>query len=338
VLGNVNAEYFANIQDNTALIYNNENSGFATIRSNVTLIANTVNVLGQIRRATDGTAPNNLNTTIWSTNTSLPVGSYVVYNANTYVTTGNVYGYNVPWRANTVLASNSYFFYSGNVYQVSSNVGANLYATNFASVRANANVIYTGRTDSGFASISSNLSLLYAGTNRLRHLTNSRVVDASQEQVVPGITIANTKIVSTTEINTTTNVSIKLTLSGNITANVGDYILTNIANLRLLETVTTDSKLAAIQLSGNIFAGISNAVAVVDRVTGNVSSTEANITQATVLGQVTTAGNVQLLANTYVTQTTIWYGNITDYFYSDTLNNSTTAQATFLKASPGYTP
>jgi hypothetical protein len=59
---------------------------------------------------------------------------------------------------------------------------------------------------------------------------------------------------------------------------------------------------------------------------------------ANVLGQVNSVGNVTVLANTYVTQTSIWYGNVTDAFYGNTLANSTTAQASFLMASPGYTP
>jgi hypothetical protein len=339
ITGNVNAPYFANIQANTALVYNSTDSGFATIGSNVTLIANTVNVLSQIRRAVDGTAPAVVNTLPWTSNLSLPVGTQVVYAGDSYVTTGNVYGFSVPWRANTVFATNAYFFHAGNVYQVSSNIGANVYGTSFANVSANANLIYTNRIDSGFVSVLGNLQYLFSGNARLRHLTNSRVVDSGVEQQVPSTvveTVINAPV--TTANNVTSNVTIKLTLGGNVTANIGDYILTNIANLRLLETVTTASTLAVIGMSGNIFTGNANTITVVDRITGNAVATTATVNTAAILGQVNSVGNVEILANTLVTKSQIWYGNLGYNFYGDTLNNSTTAQATFLKASPGYIP
>ena len=338
ITGNVNAPYFANISANTALIYNNENSGFATISSNVALIANTSNVLGQIRRATDGTAPNSLNTVPWSTNLAVATGTYITYSSNTYVTTGNVYGFDIPWRPNVALSANTYFFYGSNVYQVSSNVGANVYGSSFANVSANANVKYTGRIDSGYVSIQSNVQLLYTGTNNVRHLANTRVVDASEQQVIPDITVSNTSIAATTAINTTANVTLRLRLNGNITANIGDYILTNIANLRLLETVTTASNIAVLPHTGNIFTGNANAISVVSRITGNASATTAAVMYANVLGQVNSVGNVTVLANTYVTRSNIWYGNVTNTFYGNTLANSTTAQGSFLMASPGYIP
>jgi hypothetical protein len=149
-------------------------------------------------------------------------------------------------------------------------------------------------------------------------------------------TVINAPI--TTANNVTSNVTIKLTLDGNVTANIGDYILTNIANLRLLETVTTASTLAVIRISGNIFTGNSNTITVVDRVTGNAVATTTTVNTAVILGQVNNMGNVEILANTLVTKSQIWYGNLGYSFYGDTLNNSTTAQATFLKASPGYIP
>jgi hypothetical protein len=337
--GNVNAPYFANIQANTTLLYNNEDSGFATIGSNVTLIGNTVNVLSQIRRAVDGTSPSAINTRAWTSNLSLPVGTYISYLGNNYVTTGNVYGYNVPWRSNTVFVSNVYFFHTGNVYQVSSNVGANVYSSSFANIQANANLIYTGRTDSGFVSVQGNLQYLFSGTTRLRHLANSRVVDSSLEQQIPEFVVTNVINANvTTSNNVTSNVTIKMTLNGNLSANIGDYLLTNIANLRLLETVTTTSNLAVIQISGNIFTGNANSISVIDRVTGNATTTTANLASASILGQVSSTGNVTISANAYVIKSTIWHGNIDAYFYGDTLNNSTTTEATFLKASPGYIP
>jgi len=339
ITGNVNAPYFANIQSNTALIYNSEDSGFATISSNVTLIANTVNVLSQIRRAVDGTAAGAVDAIPWTINLSLSQGSQVSYLNNTYVTTGNVYGYDVPWRPNTVFASNAYFFYAGNVYQVSSNVGANVYGQSFANVQSNANLIYTNRIDSGFASVEANLQYLYSGTNSMRHLANTMVVDSGLDQKIPDIVEYSITANVTTSNNVTSNVTIKMDLNGNLSANIGDFILTNTANLRILETVTNSSNLAVITLSGNIFAGTSNTIAVINRLNGNATTTTANVASVSVLGMVNLAGNVEILANvTQIITSNIWYGNLDYNFYGDTLNNSTTAQATFLKASPGYIP
>jgi hypothetical protein len=165
------------------------------------------------------------------------------------------------------------------------------------------------------------------------------VVDSSLEQQIPEFVVTNVINANvTTSNNVTSNVTIKMTLNGNLSANIGDYLLTNIANLRLLETVTTTSNLAVIQISGNIFTGNANSISVIDRVTGNATTTTANLASASILGQVSSTGNVTISANAYVIKSTIWHGNIDAYFYGDTLNNSTTTEATFLKASPGYIP
>jgi hypothetical protein len=95
---------------------------------------------------------------------------------------------------------------------------------------------------------------------------------------------------------------------------------------------------AVLSRSGNIFAGNANAISIVSRITGNATSTTARVIYANVLGQVSSVGNVTILANTYVTQSNIWYGNVTNTFYGNTLANSTTAQGSFLMASPGYIP
>lgn len=335
--GNINAPLFSDIVANTALLYNNEDSGFATIISNTTLIGDTVNVLSQIRRAVDGTAPNGLNVTPWTVNTVTPVGLYVSYTGNTYVTTGNTYGYDDIWRANVVFATNSFFSYGGNVYQSTGNVYAPA-GGSFSNIAGNTALIYTNRVDSGFASIEANISLLYSGVDNLRHLANTRVVDASRQQAIPDFVVSNVEIVATTPFNVTSNVSVKLRVSSNITANIGDYITTSTANVRVLETATASSNIAVTGINGNIFTTTGNAVSVVDHTTSNVTVTTANVVYANVLGTVSGVGNVTVAANTFVIQDAIWYGNVTALYYGDTLGNSTTPEAEFLKAEPGYIP
>ena len=332
--GNVNAPLFSDIVANMILLYNNEDSGFATIRSNVQLIGSNVNVLAQLRRAVDGTSPNNLNVTPWTTNLSLPTGSYVSYNNNTFVTTGNVYGFNQAWRANIVFATNTYFSHTNNVYVTTGNV----YGLTFANIAANANLVYTGRVDSGFASVEANLTLLYQGTNSLRHLTNTRVVDASADQTVPDYQTYSNLLLANTSYKVTSNISYKLRLNNTVSANIGDFVVTNTANLRVLETVTNQSNLAVIVIDGNVSLSTGNTVVIRNRITGNLSSTNANVVSSNILGTVNSAGNATILANTIRTTGNIWHGNLTARYYGDTLSNSTSTQAAFLTAEPGYIP
>lgn len=335
--GNVNAPLFSDIVANTALLYNNEDSGFATIISNTVLIGDTVNVLSQIRRGVDGTAPNSLNVIPWSVNTANPAGSYISYSGNTYVTTGDTYGFDDVWRANVVFPTNSFFSYTGNVYQATGNVYAPAGNT-FSTVVGNATLIYTNRIDSGFASIEANISLLYSGIDNLRHLANTRVVDASRQQAIPDLTVSNVEIVTSTPFNVTSNVTLVLKVNNNVSANIGDYITTAVANVRVLENVVTGSNIAVTRISGNIFGATGNAISVVDHVTSNVTVTSANVVYANIVGTVNSVGNITIPSGTFVIQDAIWYGNVNTLFYGNTLTNSTTPEAEFLKAEPGYIP
>ena len=222
-------------------MYNNENSGFATITSFITPIGSSLNTLGQIRRATDGTAPN----------------------------------------------------------------------SNVAGV--------------------------------LVHTAGTRVVDTSALQALPVASASNVVIAATKTVTVTANVTLNLHLSGTISANVGDFLLkkqtsTTVANLRILGNVVNSSNVAAILISGTLAGTTSNTTAVVNRITGVVTATAPGILLHNPLGQVNTSGNVTITANTVVTQSNIWYGNINSRFYGNTLSNSTTYEATFLKASPGFLP
>lgn len=345
--GNANAPTFGDIASNVSFVYPGEESGFASVTSNVKLIGNTVNVLGQIRRAVDGTAPNNLNVIPWTTEKSIPTDSYVSYQGNTYITTGNVYAVDVMWKTNTVFTTNSYFFFGGNVYQATGNVYA-VTGTPFANVSANASLIYSGRTDSGFASIGSNISLLYSGTNHVRHLSGARVTDASLQQVLPNVSISNVMIGATTTKTASSNVSLKLRLIGNVTANIGDYITqkfanaTVAANLRVLGNVTASGNVPVVKISGQITSLTGNTITVLDVTTGNTISTLANVHSSAPLGAVDTAGNVTIASGTYVTQSNVWtvvYSNVSSATTNvGNINVSTTEQAIFLKSKPGYTP
>ena len=335
--GNVNAPLFADIEANTALLYNNEDSGFSTIVDNIELIGNTVSVLSQLRRGVDGTAPNSLNILPWTTNTSIPTGSYISYSGNTYVTTGNTFGFNDVWRANVIFATSSFFSYGGNVYQSTGNVYAPP-GGQFSTVISNTALIYTNRIDSGFASIEDNINLLYSGTDNLRHLSGERVVDSSKQQAIPDYVVSDVNVSVTTDYTTTANVTFTLRMNGNITANIGDFIKTTSANVRLLENATTASNVAVIKIGGNIQTATGETISIVNRLNGNITVTAANVIYATVTGKVANNGNVTVSGGTTVINGNIWYGNASARAYGDTMSNSTTVEAEFLKAEPGYIP
>lgn len=296
--------------------------------------------------------------TPWTSNTVIAIDSLISFDNEYYVTTGNVFGINVEWSPNTVFASNSYVYYSGNTYQVTGNVNA----PEFLDISANTELLYNNE-DSGFASISSFTKSIGSSLNALGqirratdgtapnsnvsgvliHTSGTRVVDTSALQVLPVATVSNVIIASTKTVNVTSNVTLNLQLTGNISANVGDFLLkkqtsTTVANLRILGNVVNSSNVAATLISGNLSGTASNTTAIVNHVTGATTSTSPSVLLYNPLGQVNSSGNITISANTVVTQSNIWYGNISSYFYGNTLSNSTTYQATFLKASPGFLP
>lgn len=295
--------------------------------------------------------------TPWASNTVIAEDTITSFNGQYYLVTGNVFAINVEWTPNTVFATNSYTYYSGNSYQILGNVNAPL----FADIVANTALMYSGE-DSGFASITSSLTQIGTSTNvlgqirravdgtapnsndsgTLVHLAGTRVVDVSTVQVIPGVSATDAIVDATTTVNVTSNVTLGLHLSSGITANIGDFLLqkvssTVVANLRVLETVTSSSNIAAILITGSL-SNSGNTVSIVNRQTGSITNTAASILERNPIGQVTSTGNITLAVDTVVTQSKIWYGNTSGYFYGNTLSNSTTDEATFLKASPGYTP
>lgn len=296
--------------------------------------------------------------TPWASNTVIAPDTLTSFDGQVYLVTGNVYAVNVEWEPNTVFASNSYVYYSGNSYQITGNVNAPL----FLDIVANTALLYNNE-DSGFATVTSYVTPIGNSNNvlgqirravdgtapnsldngTLIHETGARVVDASIQQIIPDSDTAMVVVDELYTLTVTSNVTLRLQLLGNITANAGDFVLqkqgiTTVANLRVLESVTSSPVVVAAKVSGNITSVTGNSISVVNRTNGNITPTFVSILSHTPVGQVTLAGNVTLAANTVVRQGNIWYGNVDNYFYGNTLSNSTTYQADFLKANPGYTP
>jgi hypothetical protein len=282
-------------------------ANFGNIVGNLSVLD--INSLGQIRRAVDGTSPGGVNVQPWEENTGYAVGSYVYYSGNTYVTTGNTYGYDVSWSPNNLNLSNvSYLYYNSNVYAVTGNVFGNT----FSSISSNLSLVGSG-TDSGFTSISANLTLAFAGDNGSRHLANSKVVDSSILQQIPGTSTSNVQLTYANTYSVTSYVSYGLTLTGNITCNIGDYLSqeATITNLWTANTTFPTGTLLmfngnAYQTIGNVnapyFANISANVVFVQN--GNVYNTVTmrslqSVTNSNVVPVIVTAGSLSFVTSTF---------------------------------------
>jgi hypothetical protein len=94
------------------------------------------------------------------TDANYSTGSYVFYNGNTYVTTGNIDHPTSPWVANTTFSANSYISNSGNTYIVKGNVNAPF----FANITSNVSLV-SDVYDTKFGNIiaSGNVTLEFAG-------------------------------------------------------------------------------------------------------------------------------------------------------------------------------
>jgi len=291
--GNVYAGYFANITSNVVSI--------------------TANTLGQIRRAVDGTSPGSLTIQPWQQFTNYPVGSYIAYSGNTYVTTGNTYAYNVSWSPNnSSLTTNSYFYYSGNVYTATGNV----YGSTFAGIKANTAFVSTG-TNSGFASIQANLTFKFTGTESVRHLKGQFVVDASQAQVIPGTATSNIQLRYSNTYSTTSTVSYALNLVTPVSANIGD-ILTQVKTITTawtantafnVGTLLTDNSTGNVytyQTTGNVYGSyFANITAnVIYLFTGNTANTVTmrslqTVTNSNVVPVIILSGAIQNLPEVF---------------------------------------
>ena len=166
------------------------------------------------------------------------------------------------------------------------------------------------------------------------HLANSRVVDSSVQQFVPNTT-SNTSVI-TGNLKVTANVTWKLTLSSNITANIGDYItqfIGNIGNARVLDSVVSANVIAVDFVRGNIklAANIGTRVNIANVI--SYTTTTANIISIQPLGEVRSNGNVVLSGITLLNNP-LWVPLGTGVG----LEGSTLLAAEFIKAEESYIP
>lgn len=170
-----------------------------------------------------------------------------------------------------------------------------------------------------------------AGTAIQTHSIGTLVYDSSVVQKIPGLNArtalisSNSSFSSNSSINywransssstftTVDNVTYKLTLNGNITANCGDYItqLNSNANAVVRGNVTSAKSIAVTFLTGNVTTANANCVLQVNGVSSVVAPNAISI-----LGSVNAVGNVTITAPTVAgfttnveiyQDTTAWY-------------------------------
>ena len=321
---------FSGMNDIHNTFYRIASANTTTLSSNLTLMADTVHITDAAK------LPN--------PNPALGIPGIVYINSEKIAYYRNYAKETiVPWTSNLLVDTGSLVSYGNlaNIILTNGNVQSNTYITT-------GNVYHET-----FANISANLQLINVNSlGRIRravngtspnsvHSANARVVDSGITQEIPYSASYQSNIGSANVTYTSTgNVSLKLQLTSNITANIGDYITqrfgnaTVAANLKVLGNVVSTANVAVIKISGTVTNLSGNTI----RINGAINSANV-IGQPTVIGTVNSAGNVTVTANTQVTKANAWYtlGGSTPSDGTG-LINSVTAQATFLKASPGYTP
>jgi len=165
------------------------------------------------------------------------------------------------------------------------------------------------------------------------------VIDSSLVQQIPNAVFnSNVLLLATTTYRATSNVSLNLKLTTSITANVGDHITqlysdNNVAaNLLVIGNVTTSNTIPVIVYSGAI-------TTLTNTVNYNGTAISANVISATPIGAISANGNVVVSAGTTVQSSQTWYdvNTVGGYpAYGNGLSKSTTIQAKFLLATPGY--
>lgn len=229
-----------------------------------------------------------------------------------------------PWVSSLTLASvgiGNLITYSSNVYITTGNV----YDANGT-----------------FENISSNVQLVNANTlTQIRrgvdgtytpslHLANLRVVDSSYQQFVPSSYVMSSGNGSSKTYTVTANVTTFITVANVITVSTGDYIEQKFANtvvaanLQVIDSAVNSANVAVIVTAGNITQATGNTI------TLNGFAQVNHVVNFGSIGQVNPAGNVTLPANTMIRTSKIWTST------NSSLDASTTEQATFLNASPGF--
>ena len=324
---------FNGMDDSFNRFYRISTANTTTLSSNVSLTDDTIHV-------TDATKLQTPNTTLAIPGVIFVNGEKITYYRNYATETV------IPWQSNLVVSTGTLVSYGNlaNIVLTNGNVQSNVYLT-------------TGNvyTSVAFGNIVSNVTLIDTNSlGRIRratwgtspstiHYANTFVVDSGIRQEIPNTNTATSNIgIANVAYTTTANVSVKLRLNSNISANIGDYITqkfantTIAANLRVLETVTSVSNIAVILISGTVTNLAGNLVLL------NATATSANIIGTpTTIGMVASTGNVTLSANTTVITGTVFgtvYSTIGTLTNVGNIHVSTTEQALFLKASPGYIP
>lgn len=309
----------------------------------------------------------------WNTNTDYPVGTILDVDIGVLFSNlkSNVNGVNFDIRQyqstySAQLSFNNVDVFVGNVFKVSGNLLQGIDVVNDAIVTVNTdslNIFYTTTgTSVGFVSTvylttgnvyansnafisRSNLSQIFSNsisqltravdgtgaTNTI--LAGNLVVDSSRAQIIPNSQIFISNTISG-NITSTSNVTYKLLLSSNITANIGDYItqFADTGNARILESVVS-ANVVAVDFVTGIFQTASNLGTRVNIVslTDGIVSTTSNINNFAPLGSISANGNVVVNSVTLL-QSNIWTQ------LSGNLEYSTTIGAQFIRAEPSYNP
>ena len=117
------------------------------------------------------------------------------------------------WAANVIIPTNTLITYSGNLYLTKGNV----YGAYFANIISNVTQVSVNTL--------AQIRRAVDGTSpQLVHLAGSQVVDSSGQQLIPQSANSNVVISASTTYKATDVVSYGITLTGNISGNIGDII------------------------------------------------------------------------------------------------------------------
>jgi hypothetical protein len=230
------------------------------------------------------------------------------------------------WTANTEFAVDTL---------ISNISGSNTYIVT-GNIYANSNAyINTANLQQVYSNTLTQLRRGVDGTGAANiHITGSRLVDSSLDQLIPNVA-ANTKTITGT-LKSTANVTWRLTLSSNITANIGDYItqfIGNTGNVRVLGNVVSANVVAVDFVGGNLLLAANVGTRVNIANLTSFSTTTANVIAMRPLGTIQANGNVVLNAVS-VFNSNLWVPLGT----GAGLQGSTIDSAQFIKAQPSYIP
>ena len=217
-----------------------------------------------------------------------------------------------------------------------SNISSNTYLV-LGNIYANSNTyINTNNLQQVYTNTLTQLRRGVDGTGSPVLVTAGNLVaDSSLQQQIPdgGVAI---KTFTTFDSNVTSNVTWQLTLSGAITANIGDYItqfVGNTGNVRILSSVVSANVVAVDIIGGNVklAANVGTRINIATPI--SYTTTTANIIAITPLGSVRANGNV-VLSGVSLLRSNLWVPLSTGVG----LEGSTTTAAEFIKAEPSYIP